>query len=130
MSTHKVLIVEDDDAFLPLIQLALRDFDFDIDVANSGQAALLKISETQYELVISDYRLPEVHGLDILKAAMARNEECKAVLISAADTDMMTSELENINLLGFLQKPLSPLELRRLISVAFELREQVIQSSF
>lgn len=119
MSTHKVLIVEDDDAFLPLIKLALRDFDFDIDVANGGNSALGKILENEYELVISDYRLPEVHGLDILKAAKQRNQNCKAVLITAANADMLNTELENINLLGFIQKPLSPMELRRLVSIAF-----------
>lgn len=119
MDHHKLLIVEDDDAFVPLIKLALRDLNFEIDVAQNGHSALEQVSQTKYDLVISDYRLPEIHGLDILKAAKKHNNNCKIILISAANADMMDSNLEDLSLLGFIQKPLSPIELRNLVTQAF-----------
>ena len=119
MNSKKVLIVEDDEAFVPLIKLALREMNVVIDVAKNGAQALFQVKNQNYDLIISDYRLPEIHGIEILKAAKQKNSNCKMVLISAADTDMMEPDIIDLNLLGFLQKPLSPIELRKLISTAF-----------
>jgi len=46
----KVLIVEDDPPFITLIQLALRDMNFDFDVAREGNTALDRLSKSEYDL--------------------------------------------------------------------------------
>lgn len=115
----KVLIVEDDAPFITLIQLALRDMDFEFDVAREGKSALNKLSQSQYDLVICDYRIPEIHGLEILKTANSHNPTCKTVLISAANEEMMDTNLEDLNLLAYMQKPFSPIEFRAMVKQAF-----------
>ena len=115
----KVLIVEDDLPFITLIQLALRDMNFDFDVAREGNTALDRLSKSEYDLVICDYRIPEIHGLEVLKTAKNQNPDCQTVLISAAGEDMMNTKLEDLNLLGFLQKPFSPIEFRALVEQVF-----------
>jgi len=115
----KVLIVEDDPPFITLIQLALRDMNFDFDVARGGNSALDRLSKSEYDLVICDYRLPEIHGLEVLKTAKKQNPSCQMVLISAAAVDMMNTRLEDLNLLGFMQKPFSPIEFRAMVERAF-----------
>jgi len=115
----KVLIVEDDPPFITLIQLALRDMNFDFDVAREGNSALDRLSKNEYDLVVCDYRIPEIHGLEVLKAAKNQNPGCQMVLISAAAVDMMNTRLEDLNLLGFMQKPFSPLEFRAMVERAF-----------
>ena len=119
MNSVKVLVVEDDEVFIPLIKLALRDLNLDVKVIKGGNSALEELAKSEYDLVISDYRLPETHGMEILKAAHSKNCSCKTILISAADIDLDNQTRHDLNLLGFLQKPLSPLELRRLVEAAF-----------
>jgi DNA-binding NtrC family response regulator len=115
----KVLIVEDDEVFIPIIEIALRDMNFEMDVARDGSTALARLANNCYDLIISDYRLPEIHGLDILKAAKSCNPECQTVLISAASEEMMDVDIENLNLLGFIKKPLSPIQIRNLVTQVF-----------
>ncbi|MFQ5752889.1 MAG: response regulator [bacterium] len=115
MHAKKLLLVEDDKAFVNLIKVALRDLNFEFEVAKDGPSALEFLSKTRFDLIISDYRLPHIHGLDIIKAAKQNSPNCQIVLISAAAAEMMESNLEDLPLLGFLQKPFSPLQLRDLI---------------
>jgi two-component system response regulator PilR (NtrC family) len=115
MQMKKVLIVEDDLNFATYVKLALRGSNYEIDIADDGRSALDLLSKKDYDLVISDYRLPHVHGVDVLKAAKRHNPQCETVLISAAEYEKIES-VEDLNLLGFLQKPFLPAKLRELIS--------------
>lgn len=119
MKPYKLLIIEDDEPFVKIIDLALRGLNFDYDVAPDGETAIEKLADAAYDLVISDFRLPKTDGIDVLKIAHDRNPNCKKILVTAANADMLTHDLGNLNLLGFLQKPLSPLELRRLVKKHF-----------
>ncbi len=119
MNSKKVLLVEDDQAFVRLVQLALRDLNFDFEVAEDGQCALELLMNTQYDLVISDYRLPHIHGLKVIQAAKQSNPDSHIILISAATAEMIDSKLERFPLLGFVQKPFSPIALRNLVTTAF-----------
>ncbi len=111
----KVLLVEDDLAFVTLIQLALKDLDFEFHIAREGQSALAHLQKESYDLVIADYRLPRVDGVEILQAAARRNPACKAVLITAADSEELGSRLGDLPLIGLIEKPFSPIEFRRMI---------------
>jgi len=115
-----VLIVEDDLAFIALIELALRDLTFEFDVARDGPSALHKLSQNSYDLVISDFRLPEIHGIDILREAKRHNEHAQIVLITAANEDSLNIDIDSLGLLGFVQKPFSPIEFRELITRTFQ----------
>jgi CheY-like chemotaxis protein len=115
----KVLIVEDDEVFIPIIEIALRDLNFEMDVAQNGYAALDQLAKNKYDLIISDYRLPEIHGLDILRAAHDFNPACHTVLISAATEEMQDANLSDLNCLGFIRKPLTPMQIRELVLQAF-----------
>ncbi len=118
MANNKILIVEDDEAFLSLIKLSLGDMELDVAVAQDGATALTRVSESSFDLIISDFRLPQIHGGEIVRAARAQNNDCQAIIISAADSATIAADLGNIELAGFLQKPLSPIDLRRLVTRA------------
>jgi len=119
MPSKRVLIVEDDAAFIPLIKIALRDLDYDIQTASDGRTALTTVETESFDLVITDYRLPDIDGVQIIRASREQNEKCKAILISAANEDMVDAPLDDLDLLSFIQKPLSPLYLRHLVVTAF-----------
>ncbi len=119
MTQYKLLVVEDDEPFVKIIDLALRGLNFDFDVVQDGEAAIEKINDTHYDLVISDFRLPKMHGLDILKAVEHKIPGCKKILVTAATEEMIDPELSGLHLLGFLKKPLSPIDLRHLVQQHF-----------
>ncbi len=119
MNPKKTIIVEDDQAFIALIKLALRDMTFDLHVAIDGQTALAQIEKMKFDLIICDYRLPDATGIEIIKSAKEHNRDCEAILISAAAADMMNTSPDDLDLLGFLQKPFSHNALRQIVAQAF-----------
>ena len=118
MDASKVLIVEDDLAFVTLIQLALKDLAFEFHIARDGQKALELLKDTVFDLVITDYRLPNMDGLEIISAAVKYSPNCHIVLISASNADSLP-KLEDLPLLGFIEKPFSPIQFRELVAQAF-----------
>jgi PAS domain S-box-containing protein len=72
MVTIRVLLVDDDQAVRELAASMLRaEGDLMVDTVPSGQAALDKLVTAQYDAVISEYRMPGMNGLDLLRHARA-----------------------------------------------------------
>jgi CheY-like chemotaxis protein len=70
---RRVLVVDDDDDCCTALRLLLRRAGFDVDVATSGAAALLRIAEFPPDVLLSDLRMPGMDGLDLLREAHAAN---------------------------------------------------------
>lgn len=64
---QSILIVEDDAEIHQLLEVFLQIKDYQVTVADNGQKALQAIKNQQFELVILDIMLPEIHGMEILK---------------------------------------------------------------
>jgi DNA-binding response OmpR family regulator len=65
--THtKVLIIDDDPAITHMIASALIDAGYDVSDASDGETGLQKAKEIQPSLVICDYRLPDIDGLEVI----------------------------------------------------------------
>ncbi len=89
----KILIVDDFKTMLKIIDSLLRQLGFrNIDEATDGQHALAKMKENKYDLILSDWNMEPMSGLDLLKAVRA-NPETKSVpfLLITAE-----SKVENI----------------------------------
>ncbi len=115
MNSLKVLIVDDDAPFVELLKLAVRNFNFQLDVAKDGPSAIALLNKKRYDLVISDYRLPGMDGLNLVRIARNHNPECWIMLVSAAHADMISKEIKNLARFTFIQKPLSPWQIRQAV---------------
>ena len=70
--TMRILIVDDFKTMLKLVDGLLRQLGFrNIDEASDGQAAFAKLKENKYQLVLSDWNMEPVSGLDLLKQVRA-----------------------------------------------------------
>jgi len=67
--------VNDEPAIVELVTSVLQDQGWRVDVAAGGRAALERLQETRYDLVLSDVRMPEVDGADFYRAAVAQQKE-------------------------------------------------------
>jgi DNA-binding response OmpR family regulator len=61
----RILVVEDEPAICNLCRRVLTEGGFDVDIANDGEAAQVKIVEQQYNLLFMDIRLPKMSGEEI-----------------------------------------------------------------
>ena len=65
--TDRILIVEDEKSIARVLELELKFEGYETAVALTGSEGLIKFREQQWDLVLLDLMLPEIHGLDVLK---------------------------------------------------------------
>lgn len=79
----KVLLIDDEDSILRIIKTVLEKKGFDVDIAKTKKDALVALSQRQYNLILSDYRLEDGTGLDILREFRRRDKTTAYIIITA-----------------------------------------------
>jgi DNA-binding NtrC family response regulator len=85
VSTHhiKTLVVDDEELIRWSLHNALRDIGFIVELASSGDEALQMLNSTHFDIVITDYKMPGLSGLDLLEKIKEKKAETKVIMISA-----------------------------------------------
>ncbi|ADX68337.1 MULTISPECIES: sigma-54-dependent transcriptional regulator [Weeksella] len=80
----KILIIEDEKAIRNVLKNILLDEDssFEVDEAENGEIALEKINEVEYDLIISDIKMPKKDGVEVLTEALEQHPDLTFVMIS------------------------------------------------
>jgi len=116
----KVLLVEDD----PWIKDSLRRFFANENCAlmavETGEDALEIIKENDCDIVITDYRLPGMDGLEFLKKAQGINNRFKKILVTAYMTEAVLSEAFRLGVHEFIEKPFSTEDLEEALARVLE----------
>jgi len=118
----KILLLEDDIALGETIQDLLGDNGYEVDYVTTGNEAIDYSYENSYDLYIFDINVPDIDGLDILKALRGADDKTPAIFISAM-TDLKTV-LKGFEVGGddFVKKPFYPEEL--LVKVNLKLAKE------
>ncbi|MEO0398289.1 MAG: phosphate regulon transcriptional regulator PhoB [Pseudomonadota bacterium] len=74
MSRTNVLVVEDEAAIATLLDYNLGKEDFDVAIAGDGEEALLKVEESQPDIVILDWMLPKISGIEVCRRLRSKSE--------------------------------------------------------
>ena len=80
---NRVLIVEDDPKIARLVSIHLKDLGLMPEVASSGQAALDRLAEERFALVVLDLMLPELDGFTVCKKLRAQDEDTPVLMLTA-----------------------------------------------
>lgn len=81
MANTHILVVEDEESLATLLEYNLTKEKFDVTVAPDGEEALLKIAETTPDLIILDWMLPKVSGIEICRQLRARPQTANVPII-------------------------------------------------
>jgi two-component system phosphate regulon response regulator PhoB len=72
--TPHILVVEDEDSLATLLQYNLQKEGYEVALAGDGEEALLKVEERLPDLVVLDWMLPKVSGIEVCRRLRQRNE--------------------------------------------------------
>jgi len=86
MKGYKILIVEDDQKMNQGLVHIISKEGYIVESVDSGEKALKKIKDTQFDLVISDLKLPGIDGRQLLKATKKYDADILFVIITAYGT--------------------------------------------
>src|ERR671915_994840 len=130
-----LLIVDDEPALREAIAERLTDHGFVVEQAGSGEDALQRLSDFAFDVILTDLRLPGIHGRQVLEAALERYPEMIAIVITGYGTVKDAVEAIKQGASDFITKPFqfdallhvlnSALEQRRLKSENAYLRSQL-----
>ena len=118
MSDQTILITDDEPHMRRLIEFSLKRMGHNILQAESGEAALELISRQTIDLLLIDYGLTGINGLDTIQAArkLAGGQELPVVLLTARGDTGIRDDAESAGVSAFLTKPFSPVELSQLVA--------------
>lgn len=107
----RILVVEDDRALADVIARGLRQQGLAVDLALDGASALDKVAFTDYEVVVLDRDLPEVHGDDVCRALVSDSPVSRILMLTASGS--ITDRVEGLALGAddYLAKPFAMEEL-------------------
>jgi CheY-like chemotaxis protein len=108
MGSQRILVVDDEPWSLKFICGFLRKEGYEVTQANDGAEAINLIENQQFDLVLSDVRMPRVDGVTLVQHVRSRIPNLPVILMTGVPSDI-TAELYRVPCLS---KPLSLADLR------------------
>ncbi|URA10360.1 response regulator [Thermospira aquatica] len=111
----RILIIDDDAAILDDIRAALLPGGYDVITESNPVEALARFEQEPFDVVISDIRMPEMSGIDVLKKVRESHPKLPVIIMTAyGDVETAIACINN-HAYGFLPKPLDFNELLDMI---------------
>ena len=63
----KILVIDDEGLVTTSLRQLLHKSGYDVDIANNGHVAMEKVKANDFDLIISDIRMPEINGVEVIK---------------------------------------------------------------
>lgn len=112
---QQIHIVEDDVAFGKMLTSFLERKGFQVSVSLTGESARKKITENKFDLLITDLKLPDDSGLELLEFSQKTSPKTKVILMTGyADVDTAVKAIKK-GALDYISKPFRPEELLMII---------------
>jgi DNA-binding NtrC family response regulator len=128
-SRINILVVDDERGLCAGIQEALKREGYVVDAATDGPTALKLINERLYNLVVTDMKMPEMSGLQLLKEAKQRSRDTQFILMTAYGTVESAVEAMKEGAYDYLSKPLDMQRLRALVLKALGFQALVAENN-
>src|SRR2546425_6221477 len=122
MEVAKILVVDDEPSILKLLKEALTQWGYQVGCVGTGAEALEAIRTELYDAAITDIRMPEMSGLDLLREIKRHDESIEVIVMTGYPTIASAVEALKEGASDYLSKPLILDELRHLMARVTERR--------
>ncbi len=112
LAKPRILIVDDEQSMRDMLRIVLRRDGYDIRVAENGKQAISLLQREPVDLLLSDIRMPDITGVEVLRAAKEANREVVAFMMTAFASTETAVEAMRLGAVDYLTKPFSMDELR------------------
>ena len=101
----RILVVDDEESIRELLSKTLALADYEVDLAPDGRTALDRLRLIQYDLLITDLRMPGVDGLTVIREARRLKADLPVIIITGYSSEASAIEAINLGVQGYLTKP-------------------------
>src|ERR687893_258712 len=124
----KLLIVDDEQGMRQLLSIVFGREGHEVRVAENGRRALELLREEPADLIVSDVKMPDMGGIELLRAAREMLPEVAVVMMTAFATVDTAREAFKLGADDFIQKPFDIEEMKILVRRALE-RSRLLQEN-
>jgi len=117
VDTMKILIIDDQSAILESLSMHFQEMGYDVCTAEYGENGIEKVQKEFPDIVILDVRLPDIHGLEVLKRIKSINCNTPVIMITAFQDMETTIEAMKYGAYDYVHKPLQIKELDSRIEI-------------
>ena len=129
--SKRILVVDDEEAVRNAFGLALRKLPYQVDSAENGRVALELMGQNAYDLVYLDLKMPEMNGVETLKAIRALNQSVPVYIVTAFHREFLDDLAEARKARMAFELVMKPLGMDQIIAVTRGVLEgpQVMEDS-
>jgi two-component system response regulator AtoC len=115
-----ILIIDDEENMRHMLKAMLQRYDYAISTAKDGNEGLLRINEQQFDFILCDVKMPQMSGMEFLKAGRERLLDSTVIMMSAYGSIDMAIDAMKLGAYDFISKPFKNEEIRLTIKKAEE----------
>ncbi len=122
MEKIRILLVEDDFSLGAMLGMELKRRGYAVEIVKSGAEAVAKLDAGEYDAVVTDLKLGDLNGLEILKLAKARDPRTEVLVMTGHGSIDTAVAAMRAGAFDYLTKPVEPEELNLVLDKALEHR--------
>jgi DNA-binding NtrC family response regulator len=123
----KILIVDDEELICWSLKKTFeKDKGYSVNCAYNGDDALKNITENQYDVVITDLKLPDVNGMELLEKIKVLIKDTPVIVISAYLTDHVMDDIRKYGVFKCVNKPFEINDIMSDVKDAMKYKVEVI----
>src|SRR5688500_2513435 len=108
----RILVVDDEPSMREMLRIVLRRDGYDVVVAENGRQAIAALQQQSVDLLLSDIRMPDLSGVEVLRTAKEMNRDTVAFMMTAFASTDTAVEAMRLGAVDYFTKPFSMDELR------------------
>lgn len=108
MQKEKILVIDDEDIILQLSEDILTNQNYEVRTISNGNEGLSLLENEKFDLLLTDIKMPDIGGIDVIKSVRANNEEIPIIVITAYGTLDIAIDALRLGAQGFLVEAFYP----------------------
>ena len=121
-AVKKLLVIDDEPAIREGVRRILEAESFQVETFSNGQAALERLRQESFDLVVTDLKMPGISGMDVLKTIKERHPDLPVIFITGYSSVDNAVEAMKRGAVDYLAKPFNREEVLKVIRTALEQR--------
>jgi len=119
----RILVVDDEPSMREMLTILLRREGYDVSIAENGTIAIDLLERQFFDMLISDIRMPDVSGVDVLRKAKEIHPGIIGIMVTAYGSKESIQEVLRLQAADYIDKPFNVEELKFRIRKEFRFRE-------